>query len=64
MFWKKVAKSKVARNIGKMALEELFGAVEKVSGKVKNKKLKKIIGSENVKNLVNYSAAYGIKKLQ
>ena len=47
-----------------MALEELLGAVEKVSGKVKNKKLKKIIGSENVNNLVNYGAAYGIKKLQ
>ena len=64
MFCKKVAKSKVARNIGRMALEELLGAVEKVSGKVKNKKLKKILGSENVKNLVNYGAAYGIKKLQ
>ena len=47
-----------------MALEQLPGVVEKVSGKVKNKILKKIFGSENVKDLVNYSAAYGIKKLQ
>ena len=51
-------------NIGKMALEKLPGTVEKLSGKVKNKRLKKILGSENVKNVANYSAAYGIKKLQ
>ena len=47
-----------------MVLEQLPGMVEKLSGKVKNKRLKKIHVSENVKNLVNYSAAYGIKKLQ
>ena len=33
----KIAKSKVACNIGKMAHEQLPGAVEKLSGKVKNK---------------------------
>ena len=63
-FAKKIAKSKVVRNIGKMALEQLPGAVEKLFEKVKNKRLKKILRSENVKNLVNYGAAYGIKKLQ
>ena len=47
-----------------MALEQLPGAVEKLSGKVKNKILKKILGFENAKNLVNYGAEYGIKKLQ
>ena len=46
-----------------MALEQLPGVVEKLSGKVKNKRLKKILGSENVKNLVNYGTAYGLKKL-
>ena len=56
-FGKKKAKKKVVRNIGKMTLEQL----QKLSGKVKNKRLKKILGSENVKNLVNYGAAYGIK---
>ena len=60
-FGKKIAKKKVACNIGKMAYEQLPGAVEKLSGKVKNKRLKKIFGSENVENLVNYGAAYGIK---
>ena len=63
-FAKKVAKSKVACNIDKMALEQLPGAVEKLSEKVKNKRLKKRFGSENVKYLVNYSVACGIKKLQ
>ena len=32
---------KIARNIGKMALEQLPGVVEKLSGKVKSKRLKK-----------------------
>ena len=36
-FAKKIAKSKVASNIGKMALEQLPGAIEKLSGKVKKK---------------------------
>ena len=40
-FAKKIAKSKVARNIGKMTLEQLHGVVEKLSGKVKSKRLKK-----------------------
>ena len=31
-----------------MAHEQLPGAVEKLSGKVKNKRLKKILGSKNV----------------
>ena len=47
-----------------MALEQLPGTVEKLSRKVNNKRLKKILFSENVKNLVNISATYGIKKLQ
>ena len=47
-----------------MALEQLPGVIEKLSGKIKNKRLKKILGSENMKNLVNYGAASGIKKLQ
>ena len=33
-----------------MALEQLPGAIEKLSGKVK-KRLKKILGSENVKKI-------------
>ena len=40
-FVKKVAKIKVGCDIKKMALEQLPGVYEKLSGKVKNKKLKK-----------------------
>ena len=47
-FAKKIAKSKVARNIDKIALKQLTVVVQKLSGKLKNKNLKKIIGSENV----------------
>ena len=42
-FCKKIAKSKVALNIGKMALEQLPGEVEKLSEKVKTKKLEKYL---------------------
>ena len=38
-FLKKVAKSKVGQDIEKMALEQLPGVYEILSGKVKNKKL-------------------------
>ena len=37
-----IAKSKIARNIGKKALEYLPDIYENLSGKIKNKKLKKI----------------------
>ena len=47
-----------------MALEQLPGTVQIWPGKVKSKRLKKIRDSENVKNLVNYSAAYLSKNLQ
>ena len=35
-FAKKIARSKVARNIGKIALEQLPGGIEELSGKIKN----------------------------
>ena len=38
-----IAKSKIARNIGKKALEYLPDVYKNLSGKVKNKKLKKNI---------------------
>ena len=56
---KKIAKSKAAGNIGKIAV--LPGAVEKLSGKVKNKRLKKILNSQNVKKIFNYGADFVIK---
>ena len=56
---KKIAKSKAAGNIDKIAV--LPGAVEKLSGKVKNKRLKKILNSQNVKKIFNYGADFVIK---
>ena len=47
---KKIAKSKIARNIGKKALEYLTDVYENLSGKIKNKKLKKIFDSVAQKN--------------
>ena len=40
---KKIAKSKIARNIGKKALEYLPDTYESLSGKLKNEKLKKYL---------------------
>ena len=36
---KKIVKSKITRNIGKVAYEQLPGGIEETSGKVKNKRL-------------------------
>ena len=61
---KKVAKSKIACNIGKKALEYFPDIYENLSGKIKNKKLKKILDSDSAKNLVRYKSNYGQNKLQ
>ena len=50
---KKIAKNKIARNIGKKALEYLPDIYENLSGKIKNKKLKKIFDSDCAKNWLN-----------
>ena len=47
------AKSKVACNIGKMALEQLPGVAETLSEKVKNKRLKKKNKFTNKKYLLS-----------
>ena len=63
LFCKKVGKSKAEQEIGKMALEQLPGVYEKLSCKMKNKKLTKILCSDKLKTLVNYGAAYCVNKL-
>ena len=47
---KKIAKGKIARNIGKKALQYLPDVYENLSGKIKNKELKKIFDSVVQKN--------------
>ena len=61
---KKIAKCKIARNIGKKALEYLPDVYENLSEKIKNKKLKKILDLDTAKKLVRYRLIYGQNKLQ
>ena len=61
---KKIAKSKIARNIGKKGLQYFPDAYENLSGKIKNKKLKKVLDSDSAKKLVRYGWNYGQNKLQ
>ena len=65
-FWvaKKIAKSKIVRNIGKKALEYLPDVYENLSRKIKNKKLKKVFNSDSAKKLVRYGSSYGQNKLE
>ena len=61
---KKNAKSKIAGNIGKQALEYLPDVYENLSGRIKNKKLKKIFDLDSTKKLVRYGSSYGQNKLE
>ena len=45
-----------------MALEQLPGTIKKLSGKVKKKKLKKILDSENVKRISELRCSIWYKK--
>ena len=59
---KKIAKSKIARNREKSTW--IFAQNENLSGKIKNKKLKKIFDSDSPKKLVRYGSSYGQNKLE
>ena len=61
---KKIAKSKIARNIGKKSLEYLPDVYENLSEKIKTKKLKKILDLDTAKKLVRYGLIYEQNKLQ
>ena len=54
---KKIAKSKIACNIGKKALEYFPDIYENLSGKIKNKQLKKIFDWDDAKKLVRYGSS-------
>ena len=51
------------RKLGRMALKELPNIYGKISKKVKNKNLKKILDSNLANTLVNMGSQYGISKL-
>ena len=60
---KKVAGSKAFKNIAKATIAEAPRAIEKLSGKVKNKRLKSILGSDVTKTGLDLAAGYAMDKL-
>ena len=63
-FAKKAAKNKTVRNIGRAIISEAPGALESLSKKVKNKKLKSILDNDITKTGVDLATGYALDKLQ
>ena len=63
-FAKKASKNKAVRNIGRAIISEAPGAIENLSKKVKNKKLKAILNSDIAKTGVDLATGYTLDKLQ
>ena len=63
-FAKKASKNKIVRNIGRALISEAPGAIENLSKKVKNKKLKAILNSDIAKTGVDLATGYALDKLQ
>ena len=63
-FAKKVGKNKTFRNISRAVISEAPGAIENLSKKVKNKRLKSILNSDIAKTGVDLATGYALDKLQ
>ena len=63
-FAKKASKNKAVRNIGRAIISEAPGAIENLSKKVKNKKLKATLNSDIAKTGVDLATGYALDKLQ
>ena len=63
-FAKKISKNKAVRNIGRAIINEAPGALEGLSKKVKNKKLKAILNSNIAKKGVDLATGFALDKLQ
>ena len=63
-FAKKISKNKAVRNIGRATISEAPGALEGLSKKVKNKKLKAILNSDIAKTGVDLATGFALDKLQ
>ena len=61
---KKISKNKAVRNIGRAIISEAPGALEGLSKKVKNKKLKAILNSNIAKTGVDLATGFRLDKLQ
>ena len=62
-FTKKISKNKAVRNIGRAIISEAPGALEGLSKKVKNKKLKAILNSDIAKTGVDLATGFALDKL-
>ena len=63
-FSKKISKNKAVRNTGRAIISEAPGALEGLSKKVKNKKLKTILNSNIAKTGVDLATGFALDKLQ
>ena len=63
-FAKKISKNKAVKNIGRAIISEAPGALEGLSKKVKNKKLKAILNSDIAKTGVDLATGFPLDKLQ
>ena len=63
-FAKKISKNKAVRNIGRAIISKAPGAIENLSRKVKNKKLKAILNSNITKTGLDLATGYALDKLQ
>ena len=61
---KKVAKNKLVRNIAKAIISEAPAALEGLTKKVKNKKLRSILDNDITKTGVDLAAGYALDQLQ
>ena len=63
-FAKKAYNNKTVRNIARTLISEAPGAIDHLSKKVKNKKLKKILDSDIAKTGVDLATGFALDKLQ
>ena len=61
---KKVAKNKLVRNIAKAIISEALAALEGLTKKVKNKKLRSILDNDITKTGVDLATGYALDQLQ
>ena len=62
-FAKKVGNNKVFKNVAGAVLKEVSGAIENLSKRVKNKKLKSILDSDITKTWIDLTTGYTLDKL-
>ena len=62
-FGKKAVKSRLGRKISKALISELPDALENLSGRIKNKKIKRILNSDLAKTGTDYATSLALQHL-